>query len=1058
MKNTLFIVISALLISTFTAAPEALAGEKLDTVVQTLSAQKDNYEYTVKNWKSRNKCDERCANPDMQKIKWKNAGIGQTWVGEGNKIWLKTIIEIPEKVAGIDIAGSKVVFHAHMEGNGIIWVDGVNKNAFRRDQGEALLTKNAKPGEKFTIVMSGESTSSAGIFTNSFLSFSALDERTKRINDFLNKIDTVKLFYEYMKDDEKARWESVMEEAASLVDLGALEPRNDKKLFESLEKASLKLNDFKSIAKQYTMYLLGYSHIDLAWLWDYREGENVWRDTARTVFSLYEEYPDFIFTETQSHGYKWMEDDYPEIYKDLHKYYDQGRWEITGGTWSEHDSNLPSGEGFVRQFLYGKLYFRDKFNKDVIVAWTPDSFGYNWNLPQIIKKSGMIGFLTQKINWNDTTRFPYHIFWWEGPDGTRLLTYFPVGGYGESVEAKRMIDQLKKVKKTHGINENFVIFGVGDHGGGVTRQHLDRAFALKDNDIYPEIKFTSAENYFNHLLDLSKKHEFPTWNDELYLEYHRGTYTTQAKTKRNNRWGQIQMLIAEQFATIANSMGMVYPQQKLFDGWYWILLNHMHDILPGSGINSVYKDTDRDYAKQQRLAKEIISESFDTIGSRINTSGDGQAVVIYNTLAWSRDGIVKISLEKLPENPAVINPSGKIIPSQIIELSNDKQQLIFIARDIPSLGYATYRVVSKPGAAAPQTNLSCNGTTLENSFLKVELDPKSGDIKSIFDKVNNNEIIKSQQGGNILQLYEDKPKNYDAWNIGIGAEKYLDRLGDVELVEAGPVRYTLKSEKRVGDGVSTFDRYITLYNDWPMVDGSIRVNWQERNVIAKLAFNLNMMNETAWFEIPYAAIERPAIQKTPAEQAKWEVSAQKWVDYTDRSGKFGVSLLNSSKYGYDVKNNVLRMTLLRSPTAPDPLADRGKHYIPYALYPHSGDWRDADTPRKGYEFNYPLFSILTENHGGELPTSKSFYSCEPSNVILSVVKKAEKSEDLVIRVVELEGKDATAEITLPVTPKSVHEINLIEDDIENGSDVKIEGNRIIVDVKHFEIKTLKVSL
>ncbi len=1061
-NNRLFIALMLFIMASPVFMRPAFAGARMDDVLGKLGLERETVKYHIESgwFHAKKGMDERCTAPNYRPTpkEWKKRGVGLTWTGKGTERWFLVRFAIPEQVAGVPIKGSKAVFHAAMTGNGDIWVNGIYKSSFRYDNGEALLGKQVAPGEKYVVVVRGVSNGSAAMFTDAYLTFSALEAPQRRIKDYVDKVQTVQLLFDQLNETEKERWEQVLEESAAKVDLDALSRNDMPALLESLDAASVRLDEFGGIAKKYTMYLLGYSHIDLAWLWDYREGEKVWHDTAKTVFELMEEYPDFIFTETQAHGYKWMEDDYPKsIYAKLHKWYDAGRWEITGGTWTEHDSNLPSGEGFVRQFLYGKKYFRDKFDKDVVVAWTPDSFGYNWNLPQILKKSGMTGFLTQKINWNDTTKFPYHIFWWEGPDGSKILTYFPVGGYGESVDANRMLQQLKEMKRKHDVDENFVIFGVGDHGGGVTRRHLDRAFALKKNPVYPKIEFTTAEKYFKHLHKLAEKKDFPVWDDELYLQYHRGTYTTQAATKRNNRRGEIQMQVAEKFAAVADKLGsdVPYPFREIFGGWYYIMLNQMHDILPGSGIRKVYEDAEKDYAKQHKLGNMVLDNALDSITSKIDTSGIGNALVVFNPLSWKRDGIVELALDELPAKPAILSPAGATVPSQIVDNRDGGKSLVFIARDIPSIGYAVCRVVAASDAApAPVTDLTADGTTIENTFLKLTLDPESGEIASLLDKQTGKEIIRAGAGGAVLQLYNDKPAKYDAWNIRIGDPVYMDRVGRVELVENGPVRATLKMSHRVGGSISTFDQYFTLYENRPLADGRIEVEWQESNVIAKLAFNLDMMNETAWFEIPYAAIERRAVPLTPADRAKWEVSAQKWVDYTDKSGTYGVGLLNNSKYGYDVKDNVLRMTLLRSPVAPDPLADRGHHSIPYALYPHAGDWRDANVPRKGYEFNWPLITRLSDSHAGELPVSESFFRCEPPNVLLNVVKKAENKKDYIIRFYETSGIDTEAKITLPGTPASVVETNLIEDEMEP---VPFDGNRISVPIGHYEIKTLRVS-
>ena len=1044
MMKKLTLAAVAILVLAVCAAARAQDAPLYKDVLEKLGSQDEAFRFPVSRWKAKNKMDERCLDPNYEPKGWKKSMTGDIWAHPGDR-WFRSVFKMPDEIAGTPVKGSKVVFHATMQGYGHIYINGKHENYFRYDQGEALLTTNAVPGEEYIIIIRGINNQGTAVFADAYVSFSALDAVNQAANDYINKVRTVELFLEYADDQDK--WLEVMNASAAAVDMDAWEKKDQPRLMASLEKAGAMLAPFKEIAKKYTMYLLGYSHIDLAWKWDYAEGEEVWKNTSETVFKLMDEYPDFIFTETQAHGYKWMQDDYPEVYEGLHKWYDTGRWEITGGTWSEHDSNVPSGEGFVRQFLYGKRWFMDNFDKDVLVAWTPDSFGYNWNLPQILAKSGMIGFLTQKINWNDTTKFPHHIFWWEGPDGTRMLTYFPVGGYGESVDAPRMIQQLKEIKKMHGLDENLVIFGIGDHGGGVTRTHLNRAFALKENGVYPEIKFTTAEDYFQRLLELSKTHDFPVYKDELYLQYHRGTYTSQANTKRNNRWGEILQETGEKFAGIATDYGYEYPYDRIFEGWYWILLNHMHDILPGSGIRKVYEDADRDYAKQQEILNGVLDESLAVIEQQIDTSkGGGTPLVIYNPLTWARDGVVEIPAADLPEAVVIMASNGSPVPTQLNQ-AGDK--LVFVAPNVPALGYEVYRVLPVV-PEADFADLTAQDNSIENEYFKVGYDPASGRITSLVDKESGREFLDGN-GGNVLQLFNDNPDKYDAWNIKIGDQIYLDRAGDVEVVESGPVRVTIAHQKRAG--ISTFRHYVTLYRHVPLVVGRIHADWQERNVIAKLAFNLKLNSDTAWFEIPYAAIERAAVPRTREDQAKWEVSGQKWVNYSDADAGFGFTLLNDSKYGFDVKDNVLRMTLLRSPVSPDPIADRGEHDIRYAFYPHAGDWRDAAAPRRGHEFNTPLIARTAQAHEGKLPPRHSFFSCGPDNVILEVVKRAEDKDGVVLRMYEATGRDSEATITLPADVESVVETNLLEEKI---ADVSASGNTITVPVGHYEIKTLRV--
>lgn len=1023
-------------------------------VTAAMKDRLDKIDVPINAWKYRQQCDEKCLLPDVPAdMTWRNVAPGFYWSEAMQTYWFRKVYTVPEQVAGRNVAGSKIILKMQVSDGGEAYVDG--KKAGGVEEG-AVLVEKAVPGQKIVIGVRVYNGTWPGAYLSSHLEFSAFDALKSRTRDYMDQIQSADALIPFSTD--KDRWIGILNGSAAKVDLDALNNYNEAKYFASLDAAKGDLDQLEGLFKQYTLYLLGYSHIDLAWLWDKAEGEIVTRNTLTTVFKLFDEYPDWIYAQSQAHGYKWMEDDYPEIFTKAKKFYKEGRLEIVGGTWSEHDSNLPSGEGFVRQFLYGKRYFREKFGKDVVIAWTPDSFGYNWNLPQILVKSGMKGFLTQKLGSNEVTRFPYSIFWWEAPDGSRILTYFPPSGYSNSVNRTELIGQLAMLQGRHGVKEDFVIFGVGDHGGGVTRGHLDRAFALKKDKASPNVVFTTAEKYFDHLHDLAKTLAFPTWNDELYLEHHRGTYTTQANNKKNNRRCEQLLMDTEKLASIAQTkFGAPYPAAKIFSsGWYQVLFMHMHDILPGSGIRKVYQDSDKDYAEVYRSTGAMIRGAMDKIAAGVRTEGPGDPLFVFNTLSWTRDAVVEEPVTGLTAKAQVVDPNGNIVLSQVTQ-KNGTPHILFVARNLPAVGYAVYRVFPRGGAkskkSANASDLASTSGTFENSFLKMTYDATTGNITSIYDKILKREFIDPGKQANLLQAFKD---TQNAWEIQASDPLPFEPATDIRVIEGGPVRITLQAVQKIGKSV--FTKYISLYEHSPVAYGRIDVKWHERNTTVKLAFPLNLLNEDAWFEIPYAAISRKAIPKTAAESAKFEVSAQNWVDYTHSDGSAGISLLNRSKYGYDVKNNVMRMTLLRSPIDPDEEADQGDHSIEYALYTHAGDWRAADTPLRGNELNYTPHVIHPAKHKGKLPASYSFFSASPDNVVLTAIKRAEDGDGFIIRFVETEGRPVTAQITLPWTPKKILETNLIEDTIAPTAPARVDGGRVTVPLGKFEIKTLKVVL
>ncbi|MFA6450210.1 MAG: glycoside hydrolase family 38 C-terminal domain-containing protein [bacterium] len=1030
--------------------PAPAIAQPLDKVIKTIDNRGDFYKLELNKWKTTSITNDNYFDPHFIPDKsWKSASTGYGFPKSETGTWFWTSFKIPEKIGGVQAGGSKILFRPVVLQSGDIYVNGNWVGNSYSLQGEFLITDNAVPGDEYAILIRGNNRYSNGSFLKATLLYTPQQDVDREANAYSNDLKTIQRLIEYAPD--KAKWTALLEQSAAAVDLDALEKKDFSRFSISLKSARALLEPAVEFTRQFTLYALGYSHIDLAYRWDKREGVDVWVNTTRSVLKLLKDIPDWIYCAGQPAGYQYIEKMYPDMFSEIQKMVAAGRWEPVGAMWVEPDSNLPSGESFVRQLLYGKRWFREKFNKDVAVAWTPDSFGFNWNLAQIYKKAGIIGFYTMKMDWNDTTKIPYNIFWWEGPDGSRILTYLPPAGYGAALDAAPVLEHMKAIDKSADLKETFETYGVGDHGGGITRTSLHNASVFKSDPLFPKTVFTTADAYFRHLASLSKTHKFPVYKDELYLEYHRGTYTTQGATKRNNRRGEAELADAELFSSIAARFGRVYPRAQIRSAWDILLFNQFHDILPGSSINGAYKDADADYAKMLETAETVSGDAMKTIAGKVNTAGRGTPLMVFNSLAWPRGGVIGVSTDGL-ENKTILDEKGNALPSQIVWTPDGYKALIFASRKLPAAGYAVYRAVPSEKKKTDSGALKVTANTLENEFLKVAVNPKSGNISSLVDKRTGYEYFGGAREGNMLQCYRDKHEKYDAWNIKLHEQLPVELTSAPEIVESGPVRITLKLTKTIGK--STFVHYISLVSGIPQVFGRLDVDWRESHVMAKLAFQLNLKSDNAWYEIPYAAISRAAVAKTDADRAKWEVSAQKWVDYTGAGGKFGFSLLNNGKYGYDTKDNVMRMSLLRSPKEPDPEADMGKHSIEYAIYPHAGDWRAAQTPRRGYEFNNPALAFAVPQHGGPLPASKSFFSSEPANVILSSVKLAEDSNSLILRVYEAAGKDSKAVIKLPAKPKSVVETNLME---ELPEKVGFSGDTITAPIGHYELKTFKVT-
>ena len=841
-----------------------------------------------------------------------------------------------------------------------------------------------------------------------------------------------------------------------------------------------------------TCYFLGHSHIDAAWLWPFSKTIEIFRETCGKILALMEKYPQFIYCQSSAQYYRWLEEKYPDIFEKVKRMVKEGRWEVVGGTWVESDGNMPSGESFVRQFLYGKRYFKEKFGVDVKVAWMPDSFGYAWTLPQIMKKSGMEFFLTQKMNWNDATLFPYYFFKWTAPDGSSIIAHQTVGTYSEPVTEERIAQQMKMLSHRQGLTDLLVLFGIGDHGGGVSEDMIKRALEFVKGKNGIKGKFSTAKEYFKVLVEKTNG-KTPEINDELYLQYHRGTYTTQARVKKNNRRAECLLETAEKFSSIAEKYGYEYPESSLEEAWKKLLLNQFHDVLPGSSIPEVYKDAEESFNFIFKTVNSIISESLKVIASRIDTSGDGKSIIVFNPLSWRRTGIVQMAADKLEEQVEIYDENGRLIPSQLLE---EEKKIIFVAEDVPSIGYREYKAKKGCGKRKVCTGVSVEEDEkeikLENEFFTVKVDKQTGLVKSIYDKRYGREVLKGS--GNIIQIYNDHPvsgrssvilpmdaAHFDAWEIYIYQQpegvKYVELKNpeEVKVSERGPVRvsvsvkYKYVQEKRPD---SIFVQEIILYHKIPMVIFKLNVDWHAEHRLAKASFPLNVHSDYTAYEIPYGFIIRRnplSPNATLAERAKYEIPGQKWIDHTDDDGSYGVSLLNDCKYGFDVVNDTVRMTLLRSakypvemrahfglpinPAETKLLTDQGTHEISYALYPHVSDFKEALTVRRAYEFNYPLIPVMEISHSGDLPKRHSFVSIKPSNAILTVIKKAEDSDELLLRFYEISGKEAEVTIRIDEAFRDAVETNLIEKPI---SKIELLGKEVKIPVSKYEIKTIKL--
>ena len=1012
----------------------------------------------------------------LAETEWSPLKIADNWTESSR--WVRTTITIPEKLNGYDLRGARIDLDLAVSSDEAIQINLFNNGSLvaRTDEDTQLpvtLTTNAQPGQKFVIAARITGSPIKTSVRRAQLLIQAASSRPDA-GMLRTEILAARPMVAAYADGKEARQQH-LDAAVKAIDLTALD-RGDQAAFDASLRASHKeLETLQPYLNQFSIRATGNSHIDMAWLWPWTETVEVVRNTFSSALQMMREYPDLTFTMASAQTYAWMEEKYPEMFKEIQQRVKEGRWEIVGGMWVEPDLNMPDGESLVRQILYGKRYFQQKFGVDVKIGWNPDSFGYNWQLAQIYKRSGMDYFVTQKIYWNDTTKFPHKIFWWEAPDGSRLLTYFP-HDYANTIDPVRMATDMSvygpaMYKPDAGAGklpdsdlEMMHLFGVGDHGGGPTRRDLDTANDLrKPGTVYPKVRFGTAANFFDDLNKRQDQLNIPTWKDELYLEYHRGVQTTQAETKKGNRKSEVLMLNAEKLASIGMLFGDKYPQKQFETAWKDLLFNQFHDILPGSGIAINYVDAAHKYESVQRIANDSISASLSDLAARVNTPS--VSALVFNPLSWTRNDIVEVEAQ-FPAKVTGIQatgPDGKPLASEI--LSNDpatnRVRVRVLATSLPPLGYNLIKLAPSAQAVRSVTTLKVSPTSLENEFVRITVDPASGCITSLFDKRSNTEALGEPMPGDgipaaapggkpcgdALQIFTDKPKRWDAWNIDADFIKQhtdLMQADEVKLVENSPLRAVIRVSKHFQK--SKFVQDITMYPGIARVDVRMTADWTEKHLLLKVAFPLSAKNDKATFEIPYGSIERPTTRRTPEEQAKFEVPALRWADISD--GTHGFSLLNDSKYGYDAKDNVLRLSLLRGPEWPDKHADEGHHEFVYSLYPHGGSWKTAMTVRQGYELNYPAIAVAAQPHVGPLPSSQSFFSADAENVVFTGIKKDEDDDNLTLRFYEWAGKKTDVHLKFPAGLSLASETNLME---------KPERDTTTsVSVAPFEIKTVKL--
>ncbi len=793
---------------------------------------------------------------------------------------------------------------------------------------------------------------------------------------------------------------------------------------------------------KHTIVPVGHAHLDTAWLWPISMTKRKMAHTTSTQLNLLERYPEYIFCHSQASQYEWLEQDYPELFRRVVDAIGRGRWEPVGSMWVEADCNLTGGESLIRQFLYGRRYFREKLGYNTEDMWLPDVFGYSAALPQILAKFNIKYFLTQKISWNQFNKFPHHTFWWQGIDGTRVWSHFPPADtYNGSCEPKEVVYSVKNFKDHSRSDQSLYLFGFGDGGGGPTERHLEFLRRGRMAPNYPEVASGKRSiDFFREAKARSK--DLQTWVGELYLELHRGTYTSQAANKKANRYSEFLLRDAELLACFAPGE---YPAKELEKAWKLVLLNQFHDIIPGSSVQEVYVESAVDYAQVSEIGERLVQDGLTRIGGAFDTSHMSRPVALFQNASVIGQGDILWSDEQVP---SALSVGEETFPVQLVEEFGERK-IIF---EVPESALGAVAVADLLDASAvARPRLKSTVRRIENSELSVRFDTH-GNLSSIQSLEDGTEFLEPGKLGNIFQLFEDKPLFWSAWDIdafALETGQDLIRSESFEIVEKGPVRVAAEVVKKFGK--STIRQRISL-GPTPGVRFDTEIDWYEEDKLLKVAFPVNVNAARATYEIQFGNVERATHSNTSWDMAKFEVCAQKWVDLSE--GDQGVALLNDGKYGHDIHGNVMRLTLLRAPKAPDPECDMGRHRFTYVLMPHYGPYNHAGVVRAAYALNAPLRHAhlpVQAGQGGHLP---QFLSCDDRNIVIEAAKKAEDSNDVIVRLYECHNTRGRAELACARRVRTAYLCDLEENLI---AELEVQDGIVGFDYKPFEIITLKIA-
>lgn len=766
------------------------------------------------------------------------------------------------------------------------------------------------------------------------------------------------------------------------------------------------------------LHMIGNAHLDLVWLWQWQEGFQETKATFRSVLDRMNEYDDFVFTSSSALMYEWVENNDPDMFEEIRQRIKEGRWHIVGGWWIQPDCNIPSGESFVRQGLYGQRYFKEKFGVTAKVGYNVDSFGHHAMLPQILKKSGLDYYVFMRPMPHEKG-LPGRVFDWESDDGSRVLSYripFEYLSWGKDLE-RHVVRCMTELRNP--FNQIMVFYGVGNHGGGPTKENIESIMRLNNDENFPELVFSSPEQFFKEIEQ--EKLPIPVVHDEL--QHHAsGCYAAHSGIKQWNRQAENKLIAAEKWSALAERLlGQPYPQD-FHIAWKNVLFNQFHDILAGTSLEAAYEDARNMHGEAMSIGERGLNYALQKFSWNIDIEQEEgmKPIVVFNPHAWPSQVNVELEVGGLKEGSVLKDETGKQVAYQTVQsqaTALGRSRLSFMA-DLPPMGYRVYKLYTLPAEErAAIAGIKANDYVLENDHLRMEFDPKTGYISQLHDKKAGIDVFQGPAA--VPAVMEDRS---DTWSHDVTI--FQNRIGEftatsVKRVEHGPIKSVIRVISKYGS--STLVQDFTMYKDLDHVDVKLTVDWREQFKVLKLLFPINLIFTKQTYEIPYGFIERSHNGE--------EEAGQSWVDMSgivrQDDSVYGFSLMNDAKYSYSVRNKELGLTVLRSPIYAhhDPVVpsedgyysfiDQGIQQFNYRMYPHMGSWETAGTVKKAMELNQRPTAIIETYHAGQLPQKDSFVTVDQDNIIVSAIKKAEDNDDLVIRCYETNRVETKAKIHLP---------------------------------------------